>query len=723
METGPIPKSLKTLGLMAIVIMTPAVVFAVTGDAPQTPLLAAAGLAFSACLPRPLERTTRSFVYTGLSAAVLAVLSQQVFPIDDKRFFLIPAHVYTPPILFLAVAITFLDQRDSNVAAVIGLGLLAMVMSGNCMDFQVAHQRLPIPARWHVHLQVVYGAGVAGQLLACIPLMARAPYVHGPRAVRPRRVLRAAVVAVLLAAALAGVLALRAGARPVVSFWQMGLGQLLQAQFGRRSQVIFGRDVDLWRTVPQHREADAVVALRAFSPRPPGYLRGRVYTRYQSGRWSAEATSQPMPAEQPGGRLTTTLFHREEADRAGRRDDTVAMHLYPTNQFRSEVLLAPGSATTFELLADNLAGTADGEVIPTEWERQVGYSLQADADTPDRPYPGPRPPPDTAPYLEVPTDLRAPLDSLANAIFADAAPGLPAALDALAGFFSRDFEYTLDTQPDPTGADPLRQFLEQRRRGHCELFASAAVLLLRSRGLPARYVTGLVCQERLRDGVWIARLGDLHAWAEAYDAAAQAWVMVEMTPASGLPDGDRQAGMLDAALQQLRLSWQHVLALMKRGTIAEAIVAAAAGLARLAMALLLNPIGLPLAVLALALLARRWLHRRRHRRGAEALPAPRERLCRAFERLLHALGRRDRDLPPRLTPQALSRWLRQACPSLETPILAEACRRYEALRYGPRLPEDRDIAAIEAAFRDGLKEFQRARRQTAARESTGATRE
>jgi hypothetical protein len=46
------------------------------------------------------------------------------------------------------------------------------------------------------------------------------------------------------------------------------------------------------------------------------------------------------------------------------------------------------------------------------------------------------------------------------------------------------------------GVDPVESFLLGEHAGHCELFASSAVLLLRLRGVPARYVTGF------RGGEW-----------------------------------------------------------------------------------------------------------------------------------------------------------------------------------------------------------------------------
>lgn len=710
METGPAQKSLVTLSLMAVVILAPAGVFAVTGDAPQTLILTVAGLVLSAVLRRPLERTTRSYVYTGLGALVLAVVSQQAFPVDEKRFFLlIPAHVYGPPILFLAVAITFLDHRDSNVSGVVGLALLAMMMSGSCMDLPPA-RRLPIPRSWQVHLHAFYGAAVAVQLLACIPLMARAPFLQSDPAVpRAWRRWRWAIVACLLALTATGTLVLRRSARHLEYFWQTGFTQFMHTRLGPRHGAVFGRDVDLWRTVPHLSAADETVVVRALSPVAPGYLRGRAYTQYRDGRWTAASPDAGLPAEQPGGRMTYSVFRRSAPAAAENPGGPARLDVYPTRQFRSDVLLAPGNATAFELIADDLSNNQDGELTANGWERQVGYTTVASVHCGDAAYDGPAVPTATsADYLAVPEALREPLSSLAGGIFGSRETALTTALADLNRFFLTGFRYELGTLPERDAGDPVLQFLTRRRSGHCELFATAAVLLLRSRGIPARYVTGLVCQEPLGSRLWAARLGDLHAWGEAFDRDRGGWVLVEVTPAANLPSGGPRSGVIGRGLERMAFSWQHVFALMKRGTVAEAIVAAVRGVAEALAWLVLNPVGTPVTLLLAILLARRWRHRIRARRGETELPEPRRRARRAYLQTLAALGHGRDGLPPQPTPRLLAAWVRARCPVLTSPVLAAAFERYELLRYGAALPDEQQLAALEAQFGAGLRQYRRA---------------
>ncbi|MDD5644119.1 MAG: transglutaminase-like domain-containing protein [bacterium] len=101
-------------------------------------------------------------------------------------------------------------------------------------------------------------------------------------------------------------------------------------------------------------------------------------------------------------------------------------------------------------------------------------------------------------------------------------------------YFHDNYDYKLGV-PLSREVDPVEEFLFNMKKGHCEYFASSAVLLLRSMGIPAVYVTGfLVTEKNEAGGYWIARNKDAHAWAEAY-FEGEGWRVVEATPPSALP--------------------------------------------------------------------------------------------------------------------------------------------------------------------------------------------
>lgn len=94
--------------------------------------------------------------------------------------------------------------------------------------------------------------------------------------------------------------------------------------------------------------------------------------------------------------------------------------------------------------------------------------------------------------------------------------------------------YTGDPPQPADGADPVLYFLNESHAGSSTQFASAAVVLCRMLGLPARYVVGYAAPQSLfaeSDGGWQAVLQDdnAHAWAEVY-LAGQGWTPLETTP-------------------------------------------------------------------------------------------------------------------------------------------------------------------------------------------------
>jgi transglutaminase-like putative cysteine protease len=104
-----------------------------------------------------------------------------------------------------------------------------------------------------------------------------------------------------------------------------------------------------------------------------------------------------------------------------------------------------------------------------------------------------------------------------------------AIVDRALQWIRRDFSYTLTT-PLP-GRDGVDEFLFQYRRGFCEHFSSAFVVLMRGAGIPARVVTGYVGGYRNPfGGYWVVRRSDAHAWAEVW-LPQRGWVRVDPTAA------------------------------------------------------------------------------------------------------------------------------------------------------------------------------------------------
>jgi hypothetical protein len=103
-------------------------------------------------------------------------------------------------------------------------------------------------------------------------------------------------------------------------------------------------------------------------------------------------------------------------------------------------------------------------------------------------------------------------------------------LEKLTRFFN-NFQYSLNlTAPDQRNITPLKHFLRDSRAGHCEYFATATVLLLRTAGIPSRYASGYAVEEFSHlEGVYLVRKRHAHAWALAYINGH--WQIFDTTPA------------------------------------------------------------------------------------------------------------------------------------------------------------------------------------------------
>lgn len=97
--------------------------------------------------------------------------------------------------------------------------------------------------------------------------------------------------------------------------------------------------------------------------------------------------------------------------------------------------------------------------------------------------------------------------------------------------------YDLKTQKMPIyETDFAMWFLDSGEAGYCVHFATAAAVLLRSAGVPARYVTGYVTSLR-ENAEGLVTTDNAHAWVE-YLHPENGWTILEATPSDGMPDED-----------------------------------------------------------------------------------------------------------------------------------------------------------------------------------------
>jgi protein-glutamine gamma-glutamyltransferase len=157
-------------------------------------------------------------------------------------------------------------------------------------------------------------------------------------------------------------------------------------------------------------------------------------------------------------------------------------------------------------------------------------------------------------YLQLPSKLDSRIPELARKISVRADNPYDKSL-AIESYLRANFTYTLNLTGKP-GADPLAHFLFETKAGHCEYFASAMAVMLRTLGIPSREVNGFLPGE-YNDvaGDYIVRASDAHSWVEAYFPGS-GWVTFDPTP----PSDEQATGLLSRLVLYVdwfQLTWNE----------------------------------------------------------------------------------------------------------------------------------------------------------------------
>lgn len=277
---------------------------------------------------------------------------------------------------------------------------------------------------------------------------------------------------------------------------------------------------------------------KATLPKEEPYWRGVTMSEYSRGQWKRQPyLPSELPRNQPLTNVLRQKIHQEATDSAivfGLKPFVSARSLM---RFRSPIFLNGADGTLFRRTFNN---AFDYEIYSTNdpSARQPG---ELDL-TPDK----------LKTLTQVPKSMEAELRSLAEPILKD----LPktdteAQARALESHFldPQIYAYTLtQTQIDPN-IDPVLDFLRNRKEGHCEYYASALALMLRSVGIPSRLVNGF------KGGDWNAigqvmyvREKHAHAWVEAWVSSGPdeepRWITLDATPGNERQASIRNVGLL-----------------------------------------------------------------------------------------------------------------------------------------------------------------------------------
>ncbi len=426
----------------------------------------------------------------------------------------------------------------------------------------------------------------------------------------------------------------------------------------------------------------------------PRLLRSRSYNRYNSGLWtytppmrnglsvSLEEDFTPLDAiTLPDGRSFNRLLPLEAEELAG--PDKAWFSLVGTVEHHAPVPL-PDSATGMtgfdvQSFEANSLGSVRIFLKEAVIEGRVAWKGKGAREI--EPLPGDD-------FMVGPAERAAVVRTAAELGLADL-PGLEAKLARITGFF-QDFEYALYNSIEAPrlgsggGPSAITRFLTETRRGHCEYFATAACLLLREAGVPARFAIGFVTSEHdKRRGEWVIRGVHAHAWTRVWDERTGQWRDFDPTPPGWEGDETGDRSWLRPVLDFIRRSnedfnlWRN----QPGNTAVAAMVMFGMG-------------GLAVTFITWRL----WRSGSRTRGSIRRGPRHPGAALTPLHRLEKTAARR---LPPRPPGRTYADWLATLEPLLQDPaLLREALILHQRLRFDPQPAPPRDSDRLATLARE-----------------------
>jgi len=283
------------------------------------------------------------------------------------------------------------------------------------------------------------------------------------------------------------------------------------------------------------------VVMRIFKKRGSVKVTARIYNQYEKGKWSISSLSKRVQPSSPNlpGNIRDKI--RQEGGNlfympAGKKDPVIDREQLNLEKYyiffrKNNNLYFPhhsvyAAADKPYLEKDNLGNIHNKQGFLEEYQ-VITPSDRRKILSPDIPPPDPK-------DLEVPENLLPEFRNIALEITNKRNSRLSRAF-AIEQFFHNNFQYRHGIKLTYRNMDPVKEFLIYRRAAHCEYYASAMTLMLRSIGIPARYKVGFVVHEfNDSGGYYIVREMDAHAWVQIYDPK-KGWVEFDPTPSSVLP--------------------------------------------------------------------------------------------------------------------------------------------------------------------------------------------
>ncbi len=267
--------------------------------------------------------------------------------------------------------------------------------------------------------------------------------------------------------------------------------------------------------------------LRYFAPPAVYYLRGKVYDQYEESRWKLSQLQENAKEIESDGKDVFLITPLEFVKDTDQWTDLVFLNKDVS------IIFAPLETLAIRIQASQ---ARKNRVFQNEegalWASSELGRDQIQMLISPRAYYSPVPKEHDR-YLALPENEDFFITLSREIIGKESSPNQQVLL--LQKYLENNYAYSTKVELDPD-MEPIENFLRKKDSGHCEMFASSFIMLARSHGIPARYVTGYLAHEWNTLGNFITvRACDAHAWAEVY-YDEQGWVQVEPTPPDQLRD-------------------------------------------------------------------------------------------------------------------------------------------------------------------------------------------
>lgn len=331
---------------------------------------------------------------------------------------------------------------------------------------------------------------------------------------------------------------------------RIGIG-LFQAKPAASQKISgFSEKVDLGSMGPVIQDLSLVMRVipsEGGKDTPP-YLRGMSFDMYDGRAWKNTLSQK----------VALSKLDQTFEIRPGR---------LPAEAFRKTILLEPiGTAVLFTVgspirirggfpsLVQDQPGTLYFPSVPfqrTEYEVTATSERPSEADRKVEriDYPSQI----RSPYLSAEADPR--IVALVHEI-ADPFPSVFEKVQAIERHLRTEYTYSLEVAP--SDRPPLEEFLFFQKKGYCEYYASAMVMMLRSLGIASRLVTGFLPGEWNEFGkYYLVRQSNAHAWVEVYFPEG-GWLTFDPTPSVG-QQAETPWTAMAAYVDWMQMKWERYI--------------------------------------------------------------------------------------------------------------------------------------------------------------------